>query len=221
MTTVVLLPGMDGTGELFSEFVSALGGACSVVVGSYPRDRCLSFDELVEHAASFLPRAGRFVLLAESFSGPVGVTLAERHHDRLDALVLCATFVVPPVPMLSVVSRLASLVPPSSIPQGLLSLALLGPWRTAALGRQIKRAVSSVDTKVLASRIEVLSSCDVSRSLERIQAPVLNLCAGNDRLVRGWCADRIEMLCGHAERVVLAGTHCLLQACPSEAAAAG
>lgn len=44
----VLLPGMDGTGELFSEFVAALPVGLESVTVRYPTDRCLSYSELEE-----------------------------------------------------------------------------------------------------------------------------------------------------------------------------
>ncbi|MBX9790721.1 MAG: hypothetical protein K2Y37_17530 [Pirellulales bacterium] len=36
MTTLVLLPGLDGTGSLFADFVSALDGQIETVVVAYP-----------------------------------------------------------------------------------------------------------------------------------------------------------------------------------------
>lgn len=45
MTTIVLLPGMDGSGALFSDFTSTI--AAKTVVVSYPHDLPLHYEELV------------------------------------------------------------------------------------------------------------------------------------------------------------------------------
>ena len=41
--TLVLLPGIDGSGELFAPFVEALGPQVPVVVVRYPGERALGF----------------------------------------------------------------------------------------------------------------------------------------------------------------------------------
>src|SRR5487761_478318 len=43
---LVLLPGMDGTGELFSDFAAALAGEFEIATVWYPTERCLSYSEL-------------------------------------------------------------------------------------------------------------------------------------------------------------------------------
>jgi len=50
----------------------------------------LTLDEYVESAGKALP--DRCVLVAESFSGPVAITLAARHPGKVRCLVLTATF---------------------------------------------------------------------------------------------------------------------------------
>lgn len=45
-TTLVLLPGMDGTGEQFQPFLRALGPSTSTVVISYPTAEPLTYAEL-------------------------------------------------------------------------------------------------------------------------------------------------------------------------------
>nr|WP_194151606.1 hypothetical protein [Pseudomonas caspiana] len=52
---LVLLPGMDGTGELFQPFVSALKHRCDTVVVTYPSDIPLSYEDLQAIARQALP----------------------------------------------------------------------------------------------------------------------------------------------------------------------
>jgi hypothetical protein len=46
MVTLVLLPGMDGTGQLFAPFLTALGHGVDVKVVRYPTKEPLSYAEL-------------------------------------------------------------------------------------------------------------------------------------------------------------------------------
>jgi thioesterase domain-containing protein len=73
MVALVLLPGMDGTGELFAPFLAALGPDQAVVVVRYPTDRELGYAELEQVARAALPVDQPFILLGESFSGPVAI----------------------------------------------------------------------------------------------------------------------------------------------------
>ena len=43
--TLVLLPGMDGSGALFADFIAALGDGIAPLVLSYPPDRPLGYQE--------------------------------------------------------------------------------------------------------------------------------------------------------------------------------
>ena len=98
--SLVLLPGMDGTGDMFRPLLDAFGGTLSSVVVSYPSTEPLRYSELVALARESLPTNGPYVLLGESFSGPIAVTLAAEHPDGLTGLILCASFVSNPIPWL-------------------------------------------------------------------------------------------------------------------------
>ncbi len=56
--TLVLLPGMDGSGALFADFIAALGDAVAPVVVSYPPDLPLDYAAL----AAFSQRAPKCAL---------------------------------------------------------------------------------------------------------------------------------------------------------------
>jgi pimeloyl-[acyl-carrier protein] methyl ester esterase len=81
MTALVLLPGMDGTGALRSEFVTALAPAIQSIVVSYPAERALGYIELEAVVRSKLPSDRSYVLLGESFSGPIAIAIAANAHQ--------------------------------------------------------------------------------------------------------------------------------------------
>src|ERR1700733_7124492 len=75
-TKLVLLPGLDGTGELFSAFVAALAGEFETEAVRYPTEQCLSYAELEDFVRAACPISGPFLLLAESFSTPLAIKYA-------------------------------------------------------------------------------------------------------------------------------------------------
>ena len=64
--TLVLLPGMDGTGDLFAPLVAALGPHMRTIIVRYP-DEPLDYASHEEIARAALPLGHPFILLGESF----------------------------------------------------------------------------------------------------------------------------------------------------------
>lgn len=106
--TLILLPGMDGSGLLFAPFVRALPAWVHPVVVAYPADRPLDYAGHLEIVRASLPAAGPFVLLGESFSGPLALMAAAVKPKGLCGVVLCASFICSPLP--SFISPLSILV---------------------------------------------------------------------------------------------------------------
>ncbi len=67
MTTILLLPGMDGTGTLYDSLQQALSGKYKLIIARYPPDQVLDYAALEEVARSYLPLDEDYVLLGESF----------------------------------------------------------------------------------------------------------------------------------------------------------
>src|SRR5829696_4757703 len=89
--TLILLPGMDGTGDLFRPFMDIVppGWPCRTV--SYPTDRILRYDELLTVAERHLCGERDVVVVAESFSGPLALRLACGRPAQVKAVVLVAS----------------------------------------------------------------------------------------------------------------------------------
>ena len=79
LPVLIVLPGMDATGTLHDGFINAMaarGIAASVI--AYPHDRPLDYRQLLPFVQAALPRDVPFVLLGESFSGPLALAVAAR-----------------------------------------------------------------------------------------------------------------------------------------------
>ena len=218
---LVLLPGMDGTGALFARLTAALPHAPEPLVVSYPTDEPLGLDGLVAFVGPLLPRDGPFVLLGESFSGPVAVRLASRRPAGLAGLALVATFVrYPPVAarlwrllVRDVVLRVA---PPAALIRGLL----VGWDAPAALVEEVREAIARVAPAIMAARLRAVLGADLRAALAAVSVPILYLGSGRDRLVGRWAIHQVCAARPDTQTVVLDAGHLVLQRRPAEAAAA-
>ncbi len=211
----LLLPGLDGSGRLYAPLLDAGPRAFLPEVLSYPPDEPLGYDDLVARVRRRLPR-GRFVLIAESFSGPVAVRLAAARPPGLLALVLAATFLHEPLnPMLHPVrglvgARFFGLPMPAAVVRWFMA----GNDAPEAMVREVQKAVAAVSPDVLAHRSAEALRVDVRADLARVDVPVLVIAPTRDRLIRTDVAEEVLALKPDAEVALLDAPHMVLQRCP-------
>jgi pimeloyl-ACP methyl ester carboxylesterase len=218
----VLLPGMDGTGELFAGFVAALPDTFETTTVRYPIDICLGYPDLISFVESAIQSAEPFVLLAESFSTPVAIHFASRKPPGLKGLVICAGFASSP--MRGWRRSIASLLVPAffnfSLPEFALKYWLVGRNPPLALLASVRRAISSVKRGVLATRMRSILACDVRQELGQIDVPILYIQATHDRLVPALCFQEILKTKPQVSLVRISAPHFILQREPQRAAEA-
>ncbi len=215
---LVLLPGMDGTGVMFGPFQAALAGFETKVV-AYP-PALVSYAACLHHARTQLPKDRPFILLGESFSGPVALALAAERPEGLQALVLCGTFARNPRPGLAWLAAPAGLLPPFRLPFGALRFLLLGGWATPPLLDLARRMLPAVPKATLRDRLLAVARVDQTPLLAGIQVPALALVAAQDRLVPLSAVRHLRRHLRNLDVVRLQGPHWLVQARPEAAAQA-
>jgi len=220
-TLLVLLPGMDGTARLFHRFDAALRAQTAIDTQAiaYPAAP-LDYAALEAFVRERLPRDRPFIVLAESFSGPLGAALRADPPPGMQALILCCSFVRNPRPMLAPLRHLLGLVPFGTLPGFALRQALLAPYATPALQTELATALAQVPPSVLRQRLRAVLETDASRSFARGSLPVLYLRARHDRLVPPANAVQILRQAAGAQLADIAAPHMLLQAAPQAAAVA-
>ncbi len=115
---LIILPGMDGTGRLLTPFVESLGRRIDAQLFDYPTDVIQSYDEIINSVESVLPHNGEdFALLAESFAGPVALSLAQKGIPGLRALILVVTFAATPRHPLLQLTRVLPMSKLMSLPE--------------------------------------------------------------------------------------------------------
>lgn len=220
MPTLVLLPGMDGSGALFAGFLAALADQADAIVVSYPATAALDYAGLTAHARAQLPLDRPFVLVGESFSGPVAIALAASRPPGLIALVLCCTFARMPRPLLAPLKPLVGVLPMWSIFTPLIAPFLLGLGAPAALQRALRSALDKVPPARLRLRLKEVMAVDYTARAQAIAVPVLYLQATRDLIVPAGAARLLASLCPDWRLLALPGPHLLLQSLPDQAATA-
>ena len=213
MTQLVLLPGMDGTGLLLKPLLAASGGDIQSLVIAYPTDEILDYQKLETFVRAQLPEKEPFVLLGESFSGPIAISIASSPPQNLIALILCCSFAKNPRPMLAWFKWLTTILPGLKSAT-LASPMLLGRHATPVSQQQLSTALSKVSAAVLRARLRAVCDIDVTDALERIRRPILYLRATSDQLVPKNAARIIQALAPQTRIEEVDGPHMLLQAAP-------
>jgi pimeloyl-ACP methyl ester carboxylesterase len=218
--TLVLLPGLDGTGKLFSELVRTLDPDIDAQVVPYPVDQSLGYAELEALVRAALPADRRFFVLGESFSGPIAIQIGADPPAGLAGVILCGTFAKNPYPLFGWAQPLAAWFPLKSLPRWLRAPLMWGSLAAERAPAQLNRAMAAVSEDVIRHRIAALLAVDASAALARVRLPILVLQAGHDLVIPRSATQWILETAPHAQLVEIDGPHLLLQTRPEACAAA-
>ncbi|MFT5173468.1 MAG: pimeloyl-[acyl-carrier protein] methyl ester esterase [Gammaproteobacteria bacterium] len=216
---IVLLPGLDGTGLLFEPLCRAFSSSVQATVFDYPCERETSCDELAAQLRAKLPTTEPFILLGESYGGPLSLKLAAERPRGLCGLILSASFITCPhsyVPRWS--SRL--IVPAMFYPAPLLSKlkALVGRDSTPEVHALVNKALARVAPAVMAARVKEVATIDVTNELLACPVPILYIQATQDYVVPSNNLEKIQRVRADVKAVRIEAPHMVLQARAAAAA---
>ena len=216
MLTLVLLPGLDGTCRLFEPLIQVLGDTVQVKPIPYPASTPLGYSELESLVRESLPESDPYIILGESFSGPIAVMISAAKPSNLKGLILCCSFVRNPKPLLKRFRSLLHVVPISNISNRIMSNLVLGRYNRGEIINSIVEAAKSLSPDVIRKRIEEVMDVDVSEELSQVTIPSMYLRASHDRVVPRAASELISSILPDIQVKTLAGPHFLLQAAPAE-----
>jgi pimeloyl-ACP methyl ester carboxylesterase len=208
--TALLLPGLDGIGQLFAPFVAAAPPGVHPIVVSYPTNEA-SIDVLERQVRDTLTTD--CIVIAESFSGPIGVRVAS--DTRVRALILCNSFVRSPLPR---ALRFFAITPIFAIPMPRLAVRrrLLGPTANLELVEIVQASLRRVPSHVLAQRMRHVFDTDERKAVRDLSKPVLYLRGVDDNVFSESSWEELHAIRPGAEIARLRGPHLLLQVSPAE-----
>ncbi len=209
---LILLPGMDGTGILFEPFLKSLAQDISTRVIRYPCDKELSYNELVSFVQKQLPKDKEFILLAESFSGPIAYKLV--NNKKLKAIIFVASFIQPPNKLL-VLSKIlpVSFFIPKQLPDMLLKF-LLGPLASKEICKLVNKSLLKVKNHVFAFRLKEMEKLSKNNA-ETINKSIY-IQAISDNLVSAEHAVIIKQVSKESKIYKVEGSHFVLQVNPEK-----
>jgi pimeloyl-ACP methyl ester carboxylesterase len=213
-----MLPGLDGTGQVFEPLLQQLPEEIEAQVVRYPADRVMSFQEHVDFVRKQLPRKRPFVLLAESFSGPIGLQILSDPPENLKGVILVATFARHPTPFFLD----AALYLPQKLILNLFTKTFLGRFlclsgATSESVNIFQKALKSVKLNVLSNRLKILAELPPPPEIS-FSGPSLYLQAKNDRLVPERATGPLQQLLPLLQIEQLPGPHITLLAHPETGA---
>lgn len=219
MSQVVFLPGFDGAASLRREFLDGLAARHEVRSVTYPNRTLGSLEGYREHAMAQAPVDWKPVLVAESFSGLVAARWAAT-DSRVRSIVLCGAFARNPVGHAAslgvMLPGLVKMGPAFMSPMSWAS----GDERRAKWGAGLARALTELDDDVVAERLRIVATEDVSRDLGALRIPVVVVHFESDVVIGSMARAHLESVCHKPLVLRLEGPHFALETRPAECAAA-
>jgi pimeloyl-ACP methyl ester carboxylesterase len=217
---LVFLPGLDGTGLSYGPLGEAMPENTRVTVVTYPTGQKLSFAELVQYAYEQLPRNKPLVLLAESFSGPITISLTASFPSHIKGIIFCATFMKFMRPFLLGPTKYIplALLLRKPIPDFLLYFLVGGrPFsdKLVPLFRQLEKLVKP---EVMAHRIKMLNDIDATNDAQTLRLPCCYIQGAKDKLVPARCVVPFRKYLPDLIVKSVDGPHGILQAQPEKCA---
>lgn len=217
---VVLVPGMNGTGELFYRQVPRLERSYRVATYSL-REDADGLERLAADLAHVVdvvaPVHRRAIVVGESFGGAVALTFALEYPEQVEALVLLNSF---PHFAAQLRLRLAiaslAILPWGAMPlvRHLTAFRLHSPHTHRAEVKQFIALTAHATREGYINRLKLLRRFDVRDRLHDIRQPALFLAAECDHLVPAvaqarYMADRVpssvlRILAGHGHICLIA-----------------
>lgn len=215
---LILLPGLDGTGELFYPIINNLSDKYDIQVIVYPKNERLSYDALIEWVKNQLPVKEEYVIIAESFSGYIAYQIALEEQDNLKLLIFVATFIENPRPLFSKFLPVIplKLILSFSLPNFISKGVLLGWKIDEHLNALLHKTINSIDSEILYYRL--MQIINLKESVDKVTTKSIYLQASKDYLVPKSAFEKFKNSMWDIKLYTVEGTHLLLQNNPKDCA---
>jgi pimeloyl-ACP methyl ester carboxylesterase len=176
----------------------------------------LSYEQLQKLVEDKLAALPDYMLLAESFSGPIAIKIASKNPQGLRGVILSATFTSRPVslPLFSLLEKTVSFI--KLIPVASIDFLLCNNHQLAV---RVKEIIRHIPADVLKTRLQSVAHVDVSLELAQINVPLLYLHPDNDRCLGDHTLKQFTALRPDMQVCRIEGPHLLLQANPAAVSA--
>ncbi len=224
----ILLPGLHGTEELYTPLIKALDKLVTqkeLVLNfktvTYPINIKQSYESLTEWVSQELDfnnsKQEKIVIIAESFSTPISLYLADLYPEKVSAVIVASGFCASPVNMSFALLPLRPLFILSP-PRAALRHFLLGDDATKEKLNELRATLNSIPSKMLSQRLRSVLTLEETNIPSIPKTPLLLLQAQNDGLIPWEDQNQLESHLPHSETHWIDSPHLLFQSRPKIAA---
>ncbi len=209
---IIILPGLDGSDLLLQRFIDLAPSDISARVVSLPDDSNADYNALVGHVSAIIGTEPCHII-AESFSGPIGILLAHRIPEFVSRLTLVASFASPPTP------SFARYIPWSLLfrlpmPRFVAQRYFLGP--ATSLIPTLRAAIRTACVPTLVQRLHCVMNANVTDELSEIKCPIDYVRPSKDRLISDRVFRNLLMVNPNTYVIPIDGPHLIMQTKPKE-----
>jgi pimeloyl-ACP methyl ester carboxylesterase len=182
------------------------------VVISYPAQADITTEEYLSLISAQCPQEP-YVMIAESFSGPLAIEFVSAKPLNLKALILCGSFVKNPLGLIGRVAFYLSqyFLCKFKLPISTLRNFLLEKETPLEEVQKISEVIHSVDPVCLKSRMKHVLYNDVSEKFRTLEIPLLYVRGSKDRMVRKANSLGMQKINPALEITEVASPHFILQ----------
>lgn len=208
---LIMLPGMDGTGVLFGPLLAQLSDLDTEVV-ALPKEGPQDYPFLTEWVRERLPGED-FMILAESFSGPIAARLTRDAGSALKGVIFVGSFLSTPSPLAVSIARLLPVHQLARVPGASLfhRRLFLGPDADRETVNLFRRVIDDVPPATLKARLNSISTLQANNRLLS-PTPAVYIRAKSDRLVSTRKAEEFAEAYSRLSVMEVEGPHFVLQA---------
>jgi pimeloyl-ACP methyl ester carboxylesterase len=218
-TTLVLLPGLDGTEVFFGPLLAELPLWIKPIIVTYPTSGPNGYEDLLPIINRTVGPLGSFFILGWSFAGPLALMIAATRPAQTSGVILCSSFFRAPRPDL-VRWRFAISAPTIGILRGFRRLRyLVRGYPSDALRCAKAETWRRVKSRVLAVRARAALAVDSKAYLTSCSAPILYLESSRDNVIPRHNVEDMRSLVPNINLVTIDGPHLALFTNPVKAAA--
>lgn len=226
MDKLILMPGMDGTGNLFAALANELPHLDVDIVKLNNAQPSLYARQTIDQAPydvefeylSQLIGDERVTLIAESYSGLLAYRLCQAMPEQIRQVVFIASFVSVPSRWAYLAAAIPSqLINPSLVPQWLLDKFCFAGFGQPQHVSALVDSIAEVDKRLLSARLKSIAG--LPRVQPSVQTPALYIRPKNDYLVSRSALKHMANVFPKLTIKYLAGGHFIAQTHPSECAA--
>lgn len=211
--TIVLLPGLNGTQGLFQPLIDKAPSHFNILTIAFPGQESSSYQDLTKYVLekiSYLK--GSFILLGESFSGPLALFVAQTKPKNLKGVILAATFVTAPN------IKIARFLPWAfGFRLAKFVCSLFCKNQPKSVIGMVLNELQKLEPKMLAERIQSIFDVNAEAALKVCPVPIMYFRGQKDLVVPRKNLNRILAIRSDVKVIEFNTDHFLLQSAPAEA----